>query len=264
MEIQWQVGINMFSKERIASMDHAGERQVNVKTLLKEKIAQKRNTCTNGQEWLVELKNLVQESYANLNVTTVKGATLEWIVITRCHEDLNTCESPQIQVCIDKSYKLKVYSRTLNEGIFTDEDPCTDIEVQCTLSQLSDDYSLCPGIKNYQSYFEKIRFDSKHVRRWTQIERIDASDCTLWIKNKVRKNKAYMGMCDRCVVLVQRLNELVQNAEKKTTPEKLKRQQPSSNRALKYMSPASQKKRKQNQHFERNTLKRLLKKIKGT
>ncbi len=254
----------MFSKHRQGSDQDGGP---NIKQLLRDKVRKSLDNSQNSERWFLDLKGLVQNdhAYASLNVMTVTGSTLKWLVITKSSVEKDPGDLPQLQICSDKSYKLKVYSKTINEGSFSGDSAVDDVEVKCTLNQLIEsNYCVCPGIQNYEDYYEKIRYHSKHVRQWTHLERVDADNCMLWHKEKFRRNKEYMGLCDSCVTLKQRLNELLQNAVKVDTPEKLKRQRPDSNMPLKYMSPQSQKKRKQRQDQERKDLKTFLRKIKGT
>jgi hypothetical protein len=159
---------------------------------------------------------------------------------------------------------LKVGSITLSDGNIDKMYPEQDYELKCTINQLIDeDYVLCPGISDYKDLQSSIRFHPKHVRQWTEQDRTDSEQCHLWHKQS-RSNYKYTGMCSPCVSLLLRLNILKKNVDKKSTPDKRLSQRPSSNRPLKFMSPNSQKKRKNRQSQERRNLKQLLKKMKGT
>ena len=114
---------------------------------------------------------------------------------------------------------------------------------------------VTPGVTIQRlRYFSKIRYDVKNLRRIDYpFESIDSCNC-LWF-HKLAKNASIMekGLesvcCRACKRLVSDLNEHLKTAL--SSPDKVKRQQPSSNCPLKYMSPSSQKRRKENTQRER-------------
>ena len=131
------------------------------------------------------------------------------------------------------------------------------LDVCDMMANLRGEYKFCPGLdpSEYEtSYFSKIRYDVKNVRRMNHpFERIDSCNCLLF--HKLAKNASIMekGLecvrCSACKRLVSDLNERLKTAV--ASPEKVKRQKPSSNCPLKYMSPSSQKRRKENTQRQR-------------
>ena len=120
----------------------------------------------------------------------------------------------QLQMSSDKSYELKVLGIVTKKGVCSGS--CSfkdDPDLQCILRQLADpNYDICPGIQNYNTYFEKIRYDSKHVRKWTHTGRVDSQNCQLWHDAPERRNAEYLKMCEACVRLCTRLKDLVKKA----------------------------------------------------
>ena len=118
------------------------------------------------------------------------------------------------------------------------------------------EYKFCPGVDLFEyetKYFSKIRYDVKNLRRANSpFERIDSCNCLLF--HKLAKNASIIEkelecvLCSACKRLVSDLNQRLKTAV--SSPVKVKRQQTSSNCPLKYMSPSSQKKRKENAQRE--------------
>ena len=155
----------------------------------------------------------------------------------------------------DRSYFFQVLLRSQQSGEIQTEDQLLSL---CEMmANKKGEYKFCPGIEpsEYQSkYFDKIRYDIKNVRRTEHpFKRIDSANCQLYFK--IAKNASIIekGLecvpCSACKRLVRDLNQRVAAAV--TSPDKMKRQQPSSHCPLKYMSPTSQKKRKENTQQER-------------
>ena len=97
----------------------------------------------------------------------------------------------------------------------------------------------------HTKYFDQIRYDIKNVCRSDHpFKHIDSINCQLYFK--IAKNASIIekGLecvpCSACKRLVRDLNQRLASAV--TSPEKIKRQQPSSHCPLKYMSPTSRKK----------------------
>lgn len=98
------------------------------------------------------------------------------------------------------------------------------------------------------------------------FERVDSCNCLLW--HKLAKNASIVEKdlesvpCGACKRLVGDLNQQLKTAI--TPPNRVKRQQPSSHCPLKYVSPSSQKKRKENTQRERAKDRKLLQKYSHT
>ena len=110
-------------------------------------------------------------------------------------------------------------------------------------------------IEEYESkYFPKIRYDVKLLRHTDfPFQRIDSSSCQLL--HKLAKNASIVekGLecvpCKSCKQLMHTLDRCLKTAV--SSPTKMKMQQLSSHCPLKYMSPSSQKRRKENTQRER-------------
>ena len=125
------------------------------------------------------------------------------------------------------------------------------LELCRMMANVKGEFKFCPGIdpQEYQKYFSKIRYDVKQLRRSDHpFNRIDSSNCLLF--HKLAKNAGILEkdlncvLCTSCKRLVSDLNERLKTAV--SSSGKVKRQQPSSTCPLKYMSPTSQKRRKEN------------------
>ena len=113
-----------------------------------------------------------------------------------------------------------------------------------------------------------IRYDIKSVRKISDpILRIDSKNCSLW--HKLARN-ANIFEKDMPAVLCQPCKRLRSDLEQRlktstmTPEEKENRVQPSSHYPVKYLSPASMKKKKQNTQLERSSDKKKLKKYEYT
>ena len=122
------------------------------------------------------------------------------------------------------------------------------------MDDIKGDYKFCPGIDPglYETnYFSKIRYDVKNVRQFEYpFKRIDSCNCHLFYK--LAKNASIIekglesvpyGACKR---FISDLNQCLKTAVTSTT--RVKKQQRTSNCPLKYISPSSQKKRKERAH----------------
>ena len=235
----------------------------NVRALLKEKITKNKNNIS----WFETILSYVKGKDSEINIVTVCGTTLKWIVITRKNVPAGMGPSDiELQICSDKTYKLKVIGKLKQEGKFTFcSDPASDVEFTCTLDIVkSPCYVVCPGILDYAIYHSQIRYDPKFVRRWEQNKRIDSEKCLLWHKPKRRAKYENENMCDNCIHLQSRLKSTIKREQQMSTPKKAARTHPSSHRPLKFMSPTSQKRRKERQKSERRKLKKLLRKMRVT
>lgn len=217
----------------------------------------------------VHLDNLASwissEYGSNLNVAKVKGQTLSWLVVT---EAVTSCDNPmrvQLQICSDKTFQTKVLGVIKDEGKIDTMPFQADCELKCILKQLSSrEYHICPGIVQYEQYFQQLRYDPKHVRKWGLDKRVDSENCLLWHKPPKNIKEEYAFLCQHCTSLIYHLNTLRKRSVEAGSPKKRASVKASSRRPLKFMSPKSRRKRTINQNQERRELKRLLKKMKGT
>ena len=127
----------------------------------------------------------------------------------------------------------------------------------------SSGYVLCPGIRDYDSqYGESIRFKSKNLRIWTEsIERHDSAECLLWHRPsnaRTASDSLLYDVCASCKLLVQHLNIIKNRAVASSPGHKEKWTEPSSNRPLKYLSPASQTERLLKSSKDRKKLRKTV------
>ena len=109
-------------------------------------------------------------------------------------------------------------------------------------------YVLCPGIRDFTGEFsETVRFKPKHLRVWTQqVSRHDSEECTLWLKpsnQKLPPGSPLKNTCQSCRLLHRSLVAIRGRALEASPGHKERWTDPSSNRPVKYLSPASQMKR---------------------
>ena len=238
-----------------------------VKQKLTDLLKNKSESSGVQESWLDKLTNWVCTEYGqSVNVVNVRGATLKWIVITPARYIVNNEPFKlQLQVCSDFTYKLKLDSSLLSEGEIDKDVPEKDHDFRCTIHQLVDeDYVRCPGIKDYEEeYYKYIRFNTKGIRKWNPTNRIDSENCNLWHKMK-KGNYVHLDVCSNCTSLIKRLQVIKVRAQKKSTPQKSRSTLPGCKRPMKFMSPASQKKRRTRQTQQYRDLKKLLKKMRKT
>ena len=127
-------------------------------------------------------------------------------------------------------------------------------------------YKFCPGF-DYDTYMDKyhdkIRYLPSKVRVTTSpFKRVQSTHCTMWhklSKNASRAQKSsHSVICCKCKRLRSELDRALKRCTGYSPRRKIKRQQPSSNYPLKYLSPTSLKKRKSNTQQERNKDKKAL------
>lgn len=160
-------------------------------------------------------------------------------------------------------YKLQVLLHTIESGELESTDQFKEL-----CGRISDysKYKFCPGF-DYDAYMskyhKKIRYHPSKVQVTTHpFKRVQSSKCTMWYKlpkNASAADKASLTvLCGECKRLRSELDRSLQRCVGYSPRRKVKRQQPSSNYPLKFMSPASHKKRKSNTQQERNKDKRAL------
>lgn len=203
-----------------------------------------------GQEKYGELLNF------EMGYTPSKG----YHVIVGCkvchwHPPAGSVSRTRTIVYEDGSFFFQVLLRSKEAGTMETVDHF--LSVCEMMANVKGEYKFCPGIDpcEYETkYFSKIRYDVKNLRRVdSPFKRIDSCNCLLFHKLAKNASITEKGLecvsCGACKRLVSDLNQRLKTAV--SSPDKVKRQQPSSNCPLKYMSPSSQKKRKENTQRER-------------
>jgi hypothetical protein len=173
------------------SLSKLGTCNDDIKKRLSKKIQSKTEESQKFNTWfedLIELLSLdtYKEKICHL---TVSGTTLKWLVLMK----RSTSKMPdpsvvQLKICSDRSYSLQICNVVKEQGTFYDEVPHKNLPLNEALDYLTnEDYTLCPGIPDYDSFKNEIRFDSKHVRKWGTIQRVDSDKCLLWHKPQNRR-----------------------------------------------------------------------------
>ena len=131
-------------------------------------------------------------------------------------------------------------------------------------------HKFCPGLdpNEYEKYRETIRFDLKSVRRTLEpFIRIDSVSCLMWSELGKRapreRREATEILCHSCTRLRCDLQHQMNRTTAESPSKKIQRQDPSSHARLTYMSPESQKIRKQKQKTRRDSDHRRLLKREG-
>ena len=160
-------------------------------------------------------------------------------------------------------YSLQVLLHTIESGEVESVDHFMKL---CDKISDYSTYKFCPGF-DYDLYMEKyhskIRYHPSQIQITTSpFKRVQSSHCTMWHKlpkNATKAQKSSLSvLCSTCKRLRGQLDRALQRCTSYSPRRKIKRQQPSSNYPLKYMSPASLKKRKSNTQQERNKDKKAL------
>ena len=160
-------------------------------------------------------------------------------------------------VCHNIAYEVQVLFTNVDSGIVQDPDHFMEI---CKTISDSSGYKFCPGLQidhYYTHYYAVIRYHIKSVRLWEHpFKRIDSRNCLLW--HELAANAAQLEklsknvLCKSCKRLCCDLDH--QRTRSDVSPSKrAKRQLPSSNFKLKYLSPASVMKRRQATQQERSS-----------
>ena len=143
-----------------------------------------------------------------------------------------------------------------------------DVIALCQMIGTNSTYKFCPGIEpsEYEREFhDVIRFHIKSVRITDfPFHRVDSINCKLLFQLSQNatdsERTAKEVRCSSCKRLVSDLNHQKKRTAAETPTRRLKRQNPSSQARLSYMSPASQAKWKKLAQYERTSNIRKLKK----
>ena len=143
-----------------------------------------------------------------------------------------------------------------------------DLDDLCKRFSSQSLYKFCPGIDwnvYEQKYHQVIRYHLKSVRYSTfPYQRVDSVKCVVWFKAArnatLAEKSASEVLCYACKRLKANLDWQLKRTRAESPTRKIKRQSASSSARLMYMSPDSQRKRKQNMVKQRNKGKRNKKK----
>ena len=173
----------------------------------------------------------------------------------------------RIQITMQyKNYKVHILMRLWKEG---ELESIQDVFELCSIFSSKSQYKFCLGIDpDYyeDQYHQLIRFHIKSVRQCHfPFSRVDSVNCKHWFllasNAAVAEKTASEVKCSACKRLVHDLNLQKKRTLGESPSKKFKRQLPSSQARLQYMSPFSQQKRKQFSQYQRSSSLQKLRKL---
>ena len=204
------------------------------------------------------------ESYSSLffNRGDCQGTQMLIVSQKRLHDCPPAGPTSLARLTVDENmqYTLQVLLHTIESGEVESPEQFTEL---CDRISDNSTYKFCPGF-DYDSYmdryYNKICYHIAKVQVTTSpFRRVQSSDCTMLPKNAAKAEKSSLTvLCGMCKRLCSELDRALQRCMGYSPHRKVKRQQPSSNYPLKYMSLASLKRRKSNTQQERNKNRKAL------
>ena len=186
------------------------------------------------------------------------------------HAPLGKTSRVRITVDNTREYTVYVLFEEIEKGCL---EKSSDITAICErYSTESTSYKFCAGYDPTEyrgKYYDVIGYHVKGVRQIdTPVHRVESSKCLKWHKigkttSQERKQAAEV-LCRSCIIQRSHLDRQVQRKLAESPARKLKRQRPSSSAKLSYMSPFSQRKRKERQRNRTRSLKAKLSKYEPT
>ena len=229
---------------------------------------------------LADTKNFVLRCYPSLQVEDVEisgeDGEKRWVIV--CSRKYSRVEGAGIGpvkparmvFSYDGNFSFEVLLKCVRSGSWLfSEPPHTEITTQLDTLLPSSKFILCPGIRDYEKEFgESVRFQSKNLRVWTiPHQRHDSNQCLLWHKPsnvQLSADSPLHNCCTNCKALYHNLQAIKKRALSSSPSHKEKWTEPSSNRPLKYLSPASQVKKLARKGKEVKRLQKALSKFDET
>ena len=160
----------------------------------------------------------------------------------------DTLDEPQLE--------FQVFFRSICKEAYTPEVANTYLQSLLPGSG----YALCSGIPSFPT---EVRFKPKKYREWTSpFVRHNSRTSKLWhvpSHHKRSPNDPLYNSCPSCKLLWHDLGTLAKRARLTSPSTKAKWQQPSSRRALKYLSPHSCRVRLRQARLDRKEMMKSLK-----
>ena len=223
---------------------------------------------------LSDVQEFIQRCYPNLesemiNISSEQGYESWVIVLSGKYVTLvGSCLGPikPARMVFNETgrYNVEVLLTAVSTGSWKESVPphkeiCSELDSFLAHSG----YVICPGIVNYDVEFkETIRFQSKNLRVWSHpVTRYDSATCLLWFKPsnvRIPAVSPLFNVCPNCKALHTQLAAIKQRAIDNSPGHKDKWTDPSSNRPLKYLSPASQAQRVAKGGDERRRLRKTI------
>ena len=202
---------------------------------------------------LEDFKEFLLLCYPSLEVKLIKvrddKGDSKWVIV--CCANYSRVEGRSVKpACLvfDGTYCFEVLLKKIKVGSWRESLPhhreiCDYLDTFLENSG----YLICLSIVNFKTKFdETVRFEPKHLRVWSHpISRYDSEECSLRLKpsNERLPGMSPRATCSNCRLLYRSLSTIKKRTLKASPFHKEKWTEPSSNRPLKYLSPASQVKR---------------------
>ena len=143
--------------------------------------------------------------------------------------------------------------KTVYTKLFVEED------MENTLSELSSDHVICPGLSGYKDKYAVLGYHPSHVRilETAHLKRYDHEHCPIWHVPSgtfSKRDRIVQNMCKQCKYLQNSVVRLATKACEVDPAERESWTDPSSNRPLAYMSAADREERYRKLRQERNQM----------
>ena len=143
--------------------------------------------------------------------------------------------------------------KTVYTKLFVEED------MESTLSELSSDHVICPGLSGYKDKYAVLGYHPSHVRilETAHLKRYDHEHCPIWHVPSgtfSKRDRIVQNMCKQCKYLQNSVVRLATKACEVDPAERESWTDPSSNRPLAYMSAADREERYRKLRQERNQM----------
>ena len=225
---------------------------------------------------LCDVKEFVEQCYPSLDFEMVnigsdqEGDAGRWIIVlsgkyvTLLGSGLGAIKPARMVFNDSGQYSVEVLLTAVNNGSWKESvPPHIDICSQLDSFFAHSGYVICPGIIKYDRDFKEIvRFQSKNLRIWSHpVTRYDSATCMLWFKpsnTRIPAASPLFNVCSSCKALHSQLNAIKHRALDNSPSHKDKWTDPSSNRPLKYLSPASQAQRLAKGSDERRRIRKTI------
>ena len=244
-------------------------------------VAHGRRWTSSKRTWQSRPSKNGSRCYPGLKVGEVElsrneGGEKRWIIICSAKyvevegSSIGPVKPARMVFSDDGNFSFEVLLKCITSGTWlSSKPPHTEITMQLDTLLANSKFILCPGIREYEKEFgECVRFQSKNLRVWTlPHQRHDSCQCLLWHKPsnvQLGADSPLFDLCINCKTLYHDLQAIKKRALASSPFHKEKWTEASSNRPLKYLSPASQGKKLAKKGKEVKQLQKALSKFDDT
>ncbi len=157
------------------------------------------------------------------------------------------------------TFKFEVHFVTLSSGLTSDPEFVSLLETLLPESK----YRVCPGLP--EDVISQLDWECSTARRWGfPFHRVDHQDCKLWFpleKESPRARLKRMTTCKCCTQLLYYVRKKSKERHSTSEATMARRTDPSSNYPLKFLSPASRKKRESQKRKRKLQMDKQLQKL---